>query len=51
MSEMVNLNRANVMTRGLVVSCMINMKPSSLSNRVTMDRRDLRVLLERMVLE
>ncbi len=33
----------------LVVSCMI--KLSSLSNRVTTDRKDLRELLERTVLE
>lgn len=44
-------NRANVMTGGLVVLCVINMQPSSLSNRVTTDRKDLRELLERTVLE
>ena len=39
------------MTIGLVVSYRINMQPSSLSNRVTTDRKDLRELLERTVLE
>lgn len=39
------------MTGGLVVLCVINMQPSSLSNRVTTDRKDLRELLERTVLE
>ena len=49
MSKMVHL--LEQMSRGLVVLCMINTQPSSLSNRVTTDRRDLRELLERTVLE
>lgn len=49
MSELALLN--DVLTTTFAVSCMLNMMLSSLSNRETMDRRDLREHLERMVLE
>lgn len=41
----------NVVMKSHVVSYMSNMQIFSLSNRETTDRKDLRELLERMVLE
>lgn len=46
-----NLHLIKKMSGRLLVSCVINMHPSPLSYRVTTDRKDLRVLLERTVLE